>query len=268
MTNSNCMIYDQTTGEIVGAFDSNKQYIRSKDSDEAYKRYLAKQQERLQDKRHFSFADMNGIQEVIASISTVHCGYLLLLQCYMEFETGELALSRQEMWKALNVTESTFKRFWGEMRKYGIITESNSKYYVNPNYHFRGKTKQENVIKVFATPLKQIAKELTASELGFLYKLLPFVHYETNMICADPFSAPEQIQFLNKTQISRLVEMEEKKASRTIDKLRRAGVLAETTRQDDKRDKIYTLNPYIFFRKSGKPDDTLRGLFASTPYGK
>jgi hypothetical protein len=88
------------------------------------------------------------------------------------------------------------------------------------------------------------------------------------MICAEPFTEPEKIQFLNKTQIAILVGMDEKKTSKMLDKLRKIGVVAETIRQDDKRDHIFTLNPYIFYRKKAYPDDTLRGLFASTPYNK
>jgi hypothetical protein len=53
-----------------------------------------------------------------------------------------------------------------------------------------------------------------------------------------------------------------------LDTLRKAGVVAETIRQDDKRDRIFTLNPFVFYRKAGKPDDTLRGLFASSRYCK
>ncbi|PEZ01630.1 hypothetical protein CN326_21100 [Bacillus sp. AFS018417] len=156
------------------------------------------------------------------------------------------------------------------MRKYDIVIANSGEYYVNSRFHFRRKAENGRVIKLFTTTVKRLKDELKLkpAELGFLYKLLPYVHYDTNMICADPFSKPEEIQFLNKRQIAWLVEMEEKKTSKTLDKLRKVGVVAETIRQNDKRDRIYTLNPYVFFRKSGQPDDTLRGLFASTPYGK
>jgi hypothetical protein len=259
----NIVKYEPVTGEIIRTFDSDTHYIRAYASDSANKSNY-----RDQDNRHFSFADMENIKIVIFNISTVHCGYLLILQCYMEFGTGRLTITRKEMPKAIGTSDSTFIRFWNVMHSHGIITEINGEYYVNPYFHFRQQPNNNQVIKVFTTKLKQLENELTASNLGFLYKLLPYVHYDTNMICADPFTSQENIKFLNKIQISILVEMDEKKTSKLLDKLCKLGVIAETIRQDDKRDRIFTLNPYIFYRKKGKPDDTLRGLFASTPYCK
>ncbi|WP_342042593.1 hypothetical protein [Bacillus sp. OTU2372] len=263
MTNSNRQfaLVDLTTGQ---EYDISEYSLRSKKQDEAYKRI----QYYHQDNRHFSFADMENIKNVISKVKTVDCGYLLILQCYMEYGTGKLALDRKEMQKALGISKPTFQRFWAAMISNGIIFKDNGEFYVNPDFHFRHQPNHNRVIKLFTTTLKQLTDKLTASELGFLYKLLPYVHYDTNMICADPFTEPENIKFLNKTQIAILVDMDEKKASKLLDKLRKIGIIVETIRQDDKRDHIFTLNPYVFYRKKGKPDDTLRGLFASTPYGQ
>ncbi|MDQ1146598.1 hypothetical protein QE429_003425 [Bacillus sp. SORGH_AS 510] len=259
MATENRKLVDVSTGEY---FDMGEYYLRARASDEAFKQIINK------DNRHFSFADMDTIKFIISNVSTVHCGYLMILQCYMEYGTGKLKLTRNEMPKAVSTSKSTFNRFWKVMINYGIIIEKNGGFYVNPYFHFRQQPQHNRVIKLFTTMIKQLIHELSASELGFLYKLLPFVHYDTNMICADPFTEPENIQFLNKTQIALLVGMDEKKTSKQLDKLRKIGVVAETIRQDDKRDRIFTLNPYVFYRKKGRPDDTLRGLFASTPYGK
>ncbi|PFH86463.1 hypothetical protein [Bacillus sp. AFS088145] len=259
MENNNRQLVDTSTGEI---YDMDEYYLRAKSSDETYKQFIT------QDNRHFSFADMDTIKYNISNVSTVHCGYLMILQCYMEYGSGKIKLNRNEMPKAVGTSKTTFNRFWKVMINYGIIIEKHGVFYVNPYFHFRQQPQNNRVIKLFTTTIKQLTHELSASELGFLYKLLPFVHYDTNMICADPFTEPENIQFLNKTQIALLVGMDEKKTSKQLDKLRKKGVVAETIRQDDKRDRIFTLNPYVFYRKKGRPDDTLRGLFASTHYGK
>lgn len=39
------------------------------------------------------------------------------------------------------------------------------------------------------------------------------------MICADPFTEPENIEFLNKTQIAELVEMDADKTYKMLNKL-------------------------------------------------
>jgi hypothetical protein len=260
-SNKQLAIIDLTTGEKYNMEDYT---LRSKRQDEAFKHIQYYQQ----DNRHFSFADMENIKVIISNVKTVYCGYLLILQCYMEYGTGKLTVSRKEMQTVLEISKQTFQRFWRVMISNGIIFEDNGESYVNPDFHFRHQPNHNRVIKLFTTTLKKLTAVLTASELGFLYKLLPYVHYDTNMICADPFTEPEKIQFLNKTQIALLVDMDEKKASKLLGKLRKIGVVAETIRQDDRRDRIFTLNPYVFYRKKGRPDDTLRGLFAATPYNK
>lgn len=173
----------------------------------------------------------------------------------MEYGTGKLKLIRKEMSKAVGTSESNFNRVWKVILSYGIITEKNGEFFVNPHFHFRQQQQHNRVIKLFTTTLRELKDKLTASELGFLYNLLPYVHYDTNMICADPFTEPENIKFLNKTQIALLVDMDEKKTAKQLDKLRKIGVVAETIRQDDRRDRIFTLNPYVFYRKKGGPDD-------------
>ncbi|MED4228671.1 hypothetical protein [Neobacillus cucumis] len=261
MSNKTRNLVDTITGEM---YDMSEYSLRSKKQDEAYKSIQFKQQ----DNRHFSFADMENLKIVISNLKAVYCGYLLILQCYMEYETGRLTISRKEMLKVLGISKATFQRFWTAMIIHEIINEDNGEFYISPYFHFRRHPNHNRVIKMFTTPLKHLKDVLKPSELGFLYKLLPYVHYDTNMICANPFTEPENIQFLNKTHIAILVGMDEKKTSKQLDRLRKVGVIAETIRQDDKRDRIFTLNPYVFYRKRGKPDDTLRGLFASTPYCK
>jgi hypothetical protein len=257
-------VVSEETGEIITTFNSRTHYLlRARASDDGHKRHLNKQS----DKRYFSFADIQNVPEVIDKLNTVHLGYLLILQSYIDFD-GKITLSRKQMPKALGTSDSTFQRFLSVIRAHGIITELNGEYYVNKRYHYRGAATSNGVIKLFTTQLRHVSHELQPSELGFLYKLLPYVHYDTNMICHDPAATEAEIHFLNKTKIAALVGMDRKQTYKTLDKLKQVGVVAETVREGNKRDHRYTLNPYIFFRKSGTPDETLRGLFAKTSYNK
>lgn len=110
------ILVDPNTGE---AFDMDQYYLRVKSSDEAFKKKV----DYSKDNRHFSFADMDNIKTVISKISTVHCGYLLILQCYMSFGTGKIQPTRKDLPKAIGVNERTFMRFWKEMLKHGIVVE-------------------------------------------------------------------------------------------------------------------------------------------------
>lgn len=256
------------TGEIVRELDKGDKVV-SKEQRESYKRHL----DRVYDKRHFSFAFMENIKGVISTLSTVHLGYLLQLQCHMEFGTGFLIgkdgavmTKKVDIEHALDITNSTNKRLCKALESNGILEEVKGGYRINPTYHFRGQTQEQKIIKLFTTTLKQLCKILKPAEIGFLYKLLPYVHYETNMICINPHEIDsKEIQYLNIENIAQITEIHQKKISILLRSLRKSGVIAETI-LEDKRHTFITLNPYIFYRKSGQPDNTLKGMFAASPY--
>ncbi|MFE4435854.1 hypothetical protein [Peribacillus butanolivorans] len=169
--------------------------------------------------------------------------------------------------QTLCVSKDINKRFTKALEENEILEKIDGKYRINPAYHFGGMAKERKVIKLFTTTLKLLAEVIKPAELGFLYKLLPYVHFDTNMICTNPHEGqPELIQYLNEKAISELLNKDYKEVKTLLRKLRKAGVLAKTTGKDDERNNFHHLNPYIFYRKSGRPNDTLNGIFAASPY--
>jgi transcription initiation factor IIE alpha subunit len=263
-------LLDQETGEILQEdIVYHPQSRMNEKQRDGYKKYL----EKKNDRRHFAFADMENIQKVISDLSNVHLGYLLNLQCFMDHKTGYLhgkdgkeITKKVDIQKTLNISKETNKRLCKSLKDTGILEVDNGKYRINPTYHFKGKINEQKVIKLFATTLKKLCKEIKPNELGFLYKLLPYVHYDTNMICINPHETnPENIEFLNIQGIAEITGIHKNKIPQLIRELRKGGVVAETTLKD-KRHTFIILNPYIFYRKSGQPDNTLKGIFSSSPY--
>lgn len=266
------IVTDQETGEIIAENvpynEQSKRTISDKQR-EGYRKYLEQQN----DKRHFSFMDMEKSKEVNQKLSTVHLGYLLNLQCYIDFETGLLKetngmvmTKKVDIQRTLQIPQSTNKRLCKTLEDDGILEWVDGQCRINPAYHFKGQMQDKKVIKLFTTTLKQLCAVLKPAELGFLYKLLPYVHYNTNMICINPHEVdPQKVEYLNQKAISHITGIHEKKIPALLRGLRKGGVIAETT-LEDKRHTFITLNPYIFYRKSGQPDSTLRSMFAATPY--
>ena len=256
-------------GEVFLLVNPLTHDIRSKEQINGYKRQLEKEK----DTRYFTFADMESLQEVISCLSNVHLGYLLHLQCFIDLKTGflhtqkgKVMTKKVDIQKTLGITESTRKRLCKALEDNSILEVVDGKYRINPKYHFKGQANDKKVIKLFTTTLKDLCKSLNPNELGFLYKLLPYVHYETNMICINPFERdPNKIKFLNIEGISEKTGMNEKKIPALITGLRKSKIIRESV-GEDKRNTFIKLNPYIFYRKSGKPDNSLKAEFASSPY--
>lgn len=229
------------------------------------RRYAAK------DRRTYSFTHMRHIREITAELSNKYCGYLLMIQPYIAYKTNVLVrggranepLCLDDIAQIWGVSRRTAVRILAEFERRSIVFESGGLYTINDRYHFRKRAGKEAdvLIKTFSTTLKQF--DLSAADLGFVYKLLPYVHYETNMVCADPFVAPHEIRFLSDKEIGKVVGMSETKTKETLRRLRKSGIIGEWINANDRREKLTVLNPYVFYRKQGEPDATLRALFGT-----
>lgn len=222
------------------------------------------------DKRHFSFTHMQHIREITQGLSNKYCGYLLLLQPYIAFKSNVLVtegrddtpLSVDDLARIWSVSRRTAKTVTGELESRSILFETAGKFSVNERYHFRKGADDgdvEALIKTFSTTLKTVS--LTAADLGFVYKLLPYVHYETNTICADPFAEPEDTRFLNEREIAEIIGMDEKEVVRVLARLRKSNILRGYINASNRKDTLTILNPYVFYRKKGDPDSMVLALF-------
>lgn len=226
------------------------------------------------DRRHFVFTDMDAVKEIMDRFSNKHLGYLLSMLCRMEYKTGRLidekgaSLSENKFKGVLRVKDKrTIDAFIDGMLEHGVFEKREDGYYINQRYHFRNKALSDRLIKSFITALRKVSDEISAGDMGILYRLLPYVHYTTNMICIDPFEeVPENIKYLNVKAIAELIGISERKTKAVLTRLRKAGIISETILRDDQRNRYMILNPYIFYRKPGKPDEALRAMFAATPY--
>jgi hypothetical protein len=243
--------------------------MRSFEDFQSTKRNQAQGYEKQREGRShdFTFTHMENIPKVIGAIKDKHCGYLLYLQCFISYEDGKLTRSKQPMTKrdiqdVVGLKKSAFNEFFRDMTDNGIIYRNvDDSYSVNSAYHFKGKTADPNVIKSFTAKVRELYTGRNANKLGFIYKLLPYVHLETNTVCANPYERDvEDIAQLSKQEIADLTGVSEKTVYSYLRKMKLGDeyVFAEIRRGNER---YYKLNPFIFYRKKGRPDATLREMF-------
>lgn len=215
----------------------------------------------------FTFVNMDRIREVIERVSDSYCGYLLYLQCFIDYDgvivnTNKSPMTKAQIRKALDVNRNLFGEFMAEMVRDELIYVDNDIYRINPAYHFKGAAENERVIKAFTAKVRELYGEISAKDLGFIYKLLPFIHYETNTVCIDPYETDvAKIQPLNKRQVGEISGMTEKAVYSKIRRLKFGDqyVFAEVKIGNRQ---FYKLNPFVFYRKPGEPDATLSEIFS------
>jgi hypothetical protein len=262
---SSLRVIDIETGE-----DRSSEYtLRHRNQDDAYRK-LKEKRGRQPD---FTASNMRNLHEVYNVLTTTQCGYLMLLQCYVDYGEGTIVnsdktpMTTSDMMSVLqlNRKRSTFYDFLRACVEHGIIIENNGTYAVNPHYHFRGAFADQYVVKSYTTKIKRVYREVKATDIGLIYRMLPFVHYETNALCENPFETnPDKIRWFTRKTLAEAIGVSPSEISRRLPKMTFDGeyVIAQVI-VGGKR--VYMFNPWVFYRKNSEPDKTLQAVFNVKP---
>lgn len=258
--------FDPTTGEALVYGPASTHRLVNVAQSEAYN-----EREQFRGRQpDFTFAAMDAISEVTNVLTTAQCGYLLVLQCYVSYEDGRLnngnktPMTTSDMIDALKLgrKRQTFYDFLRKCMESGIITKNDDgSYNVNPRYHFRGVTHNRAVIRSYTAKVKAVYREVNAADLGLMYRMLPFVHYGTNALCANPTEKyPHNIRWFNGKELADAIGIHEKSLSRSLPRMK-FGDEYVIARLNVGGTMKYVFNPNVFYRKNTAPDDTLIAMF-------
>ncbi|AXF40011.1 hypothetical protein LEY_84 [Paenibacillus phage Ley] len=258
--------YHPETGERIVWGTVSEHKLVSKAQAEAYK----EREEFKGRQSDFTFTAMDAINEVTAVLTTAQCGYLVLLQCFVNYGDGTLVdsedipMSTKDMQTVLQLTRKrqTFYDFLNACLEHDIIRKKDdNSYSVNPRYHFRGATDNKAVIRSYTAMVKRVYREVRAVDLGLIYRMLPYVHYKTNALCANP-SEPDvkSIRWFNGKELAAVLGINSMELSRRLPRMR-FGDEYVVARLKVGGIAYYIFNPNVFYRKTSKPDDTLVAMF-------
>lgn len=250
-------------GEIIHSYNNGEWYLRNRKQDEAYRK--------KQDGRNtnFTFTKMDAIKEVIKVLNDAELGYLLLLQCFIDFDNRlvnsnrhKTPMTKKDVQETLGLGRTKFTSFWKTLLTLEIVEEKEGELFMDTKYHFKGTlSSDDKVIRSFTTKVKELYTTTSAKDLGFIYKLLPYVHYETNTLCNNPYEKnPMKIQKLSQVDIAEIVGIDARNVRRKLKRLT-LGVEYVFAEISVGRTKQYMVNPFLFYRRQGKPNATLTTIF-------
>jgi hypothetical protein len=246
-------------------------YIESVEQREV-KRRMAKQKGEGR-KESFFFSVMERMHYVSNVLTPAQCGYLLELTSHVNWagllvrsEKDSTPLAPIDMQKALNLTKSkrsSFTDFLDACLNHGIIKKRDEGYYVEQGFHFRGRTEGERVVRTYITQLREMYKEVSAHDVGLLYRLIPYIHVDSNILCENPNekNGNEVVKFNRKT-LAEAIGVTPQVISRATSRMIYDGksVFAKVTTATDGT--FYMLNPSIFRRADRDDyDPTTRVIF-------
>lgn len=226
-------------------------------------------------KAGFTFNAMDGMKYVGQTLSTAQCGYLLILASYLNYdgvlvrsERDYTPLKQSDMIEILHLKQtqsSTVSNFVNAALNYGIMSrDEKGAYSIAPHVHFKGKNREGvAVVRAYIAQLRLLADTNKPDHIGFIYKLLPYMHKTTNVLCANPDELePALIQKLTRQDLAAITGVHVDSISRVIRSMKIAErpVFAKITTATDGT--FYMLNPEIFRRAdSADYDPTARAIF-------
>lgn len=109
--------------------------------------------------------------------------------------------------------------------------------------------KGRDFMKLYIDIISKLVERLTPTEITFMLTLAPLMSYEDCVLRRGGHGNGEA---LNAKQIAEILGLEYHKARRLITSLEKKGVMGHhvtgSLYGDNSKKKVYTVNPYIFFR--------------------
>ncbi|MBG9774230.1 helix-turn-helix transcriptional regulator [Brevibacillus laterosporus] len=202
---------------------------------------------------------------IIRDLTLIEAGALIKLLPFLRFKSeGKLVqdgkpLKQTDIARLLGRGKKATMAILQRLETLGVITcEKEGRtnvYYISVEFHTMGDVIDgASFTKLYQVKAREIAEELTLSELGFLYKILPFFHYQTYYLCDNPDEEnPEVIRHLNREQLAERVGHDIQTVYELVNKLRNKGVVLTTT---SAKTTNYLVHPDVMFRKEYEDEYT------------
>ncbi|WP_077308388.1 helix-turn-helix domain-containing protein [Terribacillus halophilus] len=233
---------------------------------------------------HFVFTEMGCFEGSLTLLNNKELGYFLLLQVYVDYKNmvkanadAKTPMTTKQIAEVLGVTEQTANRILKKLEKLSLIFRdkvviagrSYKAVFINSDYCFRksklgefSDKKTDNTVKVFIESLQTAYEEgLQPAEIGFIYKTLQFIHYDTNLLVINPSEKDlDKVQTLSLDALATVVGLSVEETSRKVGNLQWNGMYVYGKIKVG-RELMIKANPHLLYRKAGEFDKALGAEF-------
>lgn len=224
--------------------------------------------------RSFTNSDMDNLSEVLNEFTLAQSGYIFFLQSFISFNDGLLVnkdgtyMTYADMRIALSIPKSTFSELLSKMIEVGLIRKEISeysgitRYYFNTRYHFKGSYNKRKVVKSYVTALRRSLGENRATDLGIIYRLLPYISMKYNAVCRNPYETDaDEIRWLTYSEIADIVDVSVATIKRRLPAMRIDGENVFLSHRLGGGKTRHSVNPKIISRNEKEFSDEFQGLF-------
>jgi predicted transcriptional regulator len=251
----NIRVVDIDTGE-----DLSQEYtLRHRNQDEAYHRkQMIDRANEVRSQKHYVNCYHGPIKDVTQTLKLNELGALIKLLPYLRFkgagllETKGKPMTAKDIAKAIGKSERMAKGIIANLIEEGILVKEGErkgvKYFVAEHFHTIGYTLEGQAFtKLYQRETRLRADKLSIQEAGLLYKIIPYFHYQTYFLCANPDAnqKTEELVHLNQAQLADKINESRETVKRGINSLMTQGFVMKISSFNTSR---ILVNPDVMFR--------------------
>lgn len=242
----------------------------SKEKLEAQRKWRLREQAKLRIKgKKFVVCPHDRVKELSQKLKLNELGAVIKLLPYMQQNLDGLLMKDGKNMKIEDIQRVIGKKrgmtttILNSLGEAGVIIKNSAmktrSYSISRTYHWMGDVEPTlRWTKLYQVENRTRLATLTIQEAGMLYKLLPYFHYETYWLCANP--SDKEVQRLNHQQLAELIGESPRVVNEHMRKLDKLGFLMKLQSHGAVN---YLVNPDIMFRQPYETEYTefVRRLF-------
>lgn len=111
-------------------------------------------------------------------------------------------LTKKDIKEIMGLSKTTFNDFIRNLKDNELLFEANDKFYITTKYFSKGKSNfdKKKYTRIFINTTRELYKGCSTrqhTKLSYVFQLIPFLNYETNILCSNPNE-------VNKDELNRL----------------------------------------------------------------
>lgn len=100
-------------------------------------------------------------------------------------------LTKKDIKEIMMLSDATLSRFLNDLRSNELLYEANDKFYITTKYFSKGKSNfdKRKYTRIFINTTRELYKGCSTrqhTKLSYVFQLIPFLNYETNILCSNP----------------------------------------------------------------------------------
>lgn len=229
----------------------------------------------------FTMVNMDGARQLVTMerLSTKELGYFLVLQSYIGYDNmlkmsldARIPMTEKELAEVLRIrdkrTYSNLLRKFMELgliqsKKVSLFKKEYGALYISNVYCLRGTSKENKLVKVFIKAMQELysQKDIKPADIGFLYRILPYMHFESNHLVRHPYEKDFfSAEALSLRDVVEITGMDEKNVKGHL-RIKLSGMHVFGSFKAGKNS-VYKVNPSLFYR--GTAPDLVKSDFTLT----